>query len=38
MVFFNHNEQLENLGNEILESTFSNFPNLNRDQIALTWV
>ncbi|MBE9058558.1 serine hydrolase [Sphaerospermopsis sp. LEGE 08334] len=38
MVLFNQNEQIENLGDEILEATFSNFPNLNRDQIALTWV
>jgi beta-lactamase class A len=38
MVFFNHNGQLENLGNEILEATWSAFPSLARNQIALTWI
>ncbi|MBD2663891.1 hypothetical protein B6N60_05121 [Richelia sinica FACHB-800] len=38
MVFFNHNGQLENLGNEILEATWSAFPSLNHNQIALTWI
>lgn len=38
MVFFKQNEQLEKLGKEILATTFYHFPNLNPDQIALTWV
>ncbi len=38
MVFSNKDEQLEHLGNEILEVIWSNFASLNRDQIALTWV
>lgn len=38
MVFFNKNEQLEHLGNEILEATWSKFTSLARNQIALTWV
>ncbi|MFM7407326.1 MAG: serine hydrolase [Cuspidothrix sp.] len=38
MVFFNQDEQLENIGNEILEATWSKFTNLTREQIALTWV
>ncbi|MBD2625459.1 serine hydrolase [Trichormus variabilis] len=38
MVFFNKNEQLEHLGNQILEATWSKFTSLARNQIALTWV
>ncbi|MBD2296204.1 serine hydrolase [Anabaena sphaerica FACHB-251] len=38
MVFFNKDEQLENLGNEILEATWSNFASLAHNQIALTWI
>ncbi|HLP90742.1 MAG TPA: serine hydrolase [Nostocaceae cyanobacterium] len=38
MVFFHQNEQLENLGNGILEATWSAFPSLARPQIALTLV
>ncbi|PPJ62498.1 serine hydrolase [Cuspidothrix issatschenkoi] len=38
MVFFNQDEQLENIGNEILEATWSKFADLTRGQIALTWV
>ncbi|WP_413174872.1 serine hydrolase [Anabaena azotica] len=38
MVFFNKNEQLEHLGNQILEATWSKFASLARNQIALTWV
>lgn len=38
MVFFSKDEQLENLGNGILEATWSAFPALARDQIALTWI
>ncbi|RCJ31998.1 serine hydrolase [Nostoc minutum NIES-26] len=38
MIFFRKDEQLENLGNGILESTWAAFPNLARNQIALTWI
>ncbi|MBD2448085.1 serine hydrolase [Nostoc sp. FACHB-152] len=38
MVFFNKDEQLENLGNGILEATWATFPTLARNQIAITWV
>ncbi|KYC40325.1 serine hydrolase [Scytonema hofmannii PCC 7110] len=38
MSFFNKDEQLENLGNGILEATWGAFPNLARNQIALTWI
>jgi Beta-lactamase enzyme family len=38
MVFFNKDEQLENLGNGILEATWATFPTLARNQVALTWI
>ncbi|MEH1911552.1 MAG: serine hydrolase [Nostoc sp.] len=38
MIFFNKDEQLENLGNGILDATWAKFPTLARNQIALTWV
>ncbi|MBE9210673.1 serine hydrolase [Nostoc sp. LEGE 06077] len=38
MVFFRKDEQLENLGNGILEATWATFPTLAQNQIALTWV
>ncbi|WP_066376263.1 MULTISPECIES: serine hydrolase [unclassified Anabaena] len=38
MVFFKQDEQLENLGNGILEATWSAFPDLARNQVALTWI
>ncbi|MBD2255532.1 serine hydrolase [Nostoc parmelioides] len=38
MVFFQKDEQLENLGNGILEATWTAFPSLARNQIALTWI
>jgi beta-lactamase class A len=38
MVFFNKDEQLENLGNQILEAIWAKFPTLASNQIALTWV
>ncbi|MDF5724129.1 MAG: serine hydrolase [Rhizonema sp. PD37] len=38
MIFFNQDEQLEQLGNSILEATWAALPILNRDQIALTWI
>ncbi|MDF5711777.1 MAG: serine hydrolase [Nostoc sp. S4] len=38
MIFFNKDEQLENLGLGILDATWGAFPSLARNQIALTWV
>ncbi len=38
MIFFNQDEQLENLSNGILELTWAKFPRLARNQIALTWI
>lgn len=38
MIFFNKDEQLESLGNGILDATWAAFPTLARNQIALTWV
>ncbi|MFN6460972.1 MAG: serine hydrolase [Nostoc sp. DedVER02] len=38
MIFFNKDEQLENIGNGILDATWAEFPTLARNQIALTWV
>lgn len=38
MVFFKEDEQLENLGNGILEATCTAFPTLARNQIAVTWI
>ncbi|WP_315790484.1 serine hydrolase [Fischerella sp. JS2] len=38
MTFFNQEEQLEKLGNGILEATWVEFPTLARNQIALTWI
>ncbi|ABA23002.1 conserved hypothetical protein [Trichormus variabilis ATCC 29413] len=38
MVFFQKDEQLENLGNGILEATWTAFPTLARNQIAVTWI
>ena len=38
MIFFNQDEQLEQLGNSILEATWAALPTLNRNQIALTWI
>jgi hypothetical protein len=38
MIFFNKDEQLEKLGNDILEATWSEFSTLTRNQIALTWI
>ncbi|MEO1427898.1 MAG: serine hydrolase [Cyanobacteria bacterium J06633_8] len=37
-MFFKHDEQLEQLGNRILEATWGKFPTLARNQIALTWI
>jgi hypothetical protein len=38
MIFFSKDEQLQNLGNGILEATWTTFPTLARNQIALTWI
>ena len=38
MAFFRKDEQLEKLGNRILENTWAEFPQLARNQIAVTWV
>lgn len=38
MAFFRKDEQLEKLGNKILESTWAEFPGLAQNQIALTWI
>ena len=38
MVFFRQDTQLTEIANQILEATFQEFPNLARDQIALTWI
>ncbi|MEA5471292.1 serine hydrolase [Spirulina sp. 06S082] len=38
MAFFEKNEQLEQIGSEILEATWQKFPSLARNQIALTWI
>ncbi|MBW4508593.1 MAG: class A beta-lactamase-related serine hydrolase [Scytonematopsis contorta HA4267-MV1] len=38
MFFFRKDEQLENLGNGILEATWGAFSTLARNQIALTWI
>jgi beta-lactamase class A len=37
-MFFKHDEQLEQLGNGILEATVAQFPRLARNQIAITWI
>ncbi|WP_414623643.1 serine hydrolase [Calothrix sp. CCY 0018] len=37
-MFFKHDEQLEQLGNGILEATLAQFSTLARNQIALTWI
>jgi len=38
MTFFRKDEQLEHLGDRILEATWTKFPQLNANQIALTWI
>ena len=38
MTFFQSDEQLSGLGNQILEQTWQRFPNFNQNQIALTWI
>ena len=38
MTFFRKDEQLEHLGDRILEATEAKFPQLTRNQIALTWI
>ncbi|MDZ4875596.1 MAG: hypothetical protein CLLPBCKN_004992 [Chroococcidiopsis cubana SAG 39.79] len=36
--FFRKDEQLETLGDRVLEATWAEFPTLARNQIALTWI
>jgi hypothetical protein len=38
MTFFRKDEELEKLGSDILEATWAEFPQLARNQIALTWI
>lgn len=38
MTFFHKDEQLESLGDRILEALWAEFPGLARNQIAMTWV
>jgi hypothetical protein len=38
MIFFKKDEQLENLGNGILEATWATFGSLARNQVAVTWI
>lgn len=38
MTFFRKDEQIETLGDRILEATEAKFPQLTRNQIALTWI
>lgn len=38
MTFFRKDEQLDQLGSDILEATWAEFPQLTRNQIALTWI
>lgn len=38
MTFFRKDEQIETLGDRILEATEAEFPQLTRNQIALTWI
>ncbi|HEY9751204.1 MAG TPA: serine hydrolase [Allocoleopsis sp.] len=38
MTFFRKDEQLQSLGDRVLETTWAEFPGLARNQIALTWI
>lgn len=38
MTFFRKDEQLTQLGDRVLETTWAEFPGLARNQIALTWI
>jgi hypothetical protein len=38
MSFFRQDEHLEQVGKRVLDSTWNQFPTLNQDQIALTWI
>ncbi|MBD2464726.1 serine hydrolase [Oscillatoria sp. FACHB-1407] len=38
MPFFNKDEQLETLGDRVLEATWAAFPRLAQNQLALTWL
>ena len=38
MIFCKRDEELESVGNGILEATWGEFPTLARNQLAITWV
>ena len=38
MAFFRKDQQLEKLGNRVLETTWTEFPQLARNQIGVTWI
>lgn len=38
MTFFLQDEQLRNLGDRILQATWAEFPQLNQNSLALTWI
>ncbi|MEA5510036.1 serine hydrolase [Crocosphaera sp. UHCC 0190] len=38
MTFFHQDDTLQHLGTQILETTWAEFPELARDQLALTWI
>jgi hypothetical protein len=38
MAFFRKDDQLQTLGDRVLETTWAEFPGLARNQIALTWI
>lgn len=38
MTFFLQDEQLKNLGDRILQATWAEFPQLNQNSLALTWI
>lgn len=38
MSFFRKDEKLETLGNQILQATWAEFPELGQNQVAMTWI
>jgi hypothetical protein len=38
MVFFKEDQELASIGNDILQTTWQEFPSLSNNQIAITWV
>ena len=38
MTFFHQDDRLQSLGTQVLEATWEKFPELARDQLALTWI